>query len=816
MPPASSSAPMNRPSTKPWSPASAVGRTRGNGRRRPTSNLLPSRWTAGAVITSKSCTGKAPAATTWPCAGSCRIPLSKNRWPPTPLPARGLFRSAAPLISPASLFNPRTSRSLKDVTPCSRFSSPIKGRFPISGRLTATPFPGRNDPSPPSPPPPCPPTTTAAGPVLSAEAVLTVLADTNAPALLGAINLSTTNVLVSFSEPVEEASATNLAHYALSGGITLSAAVLNDPQTVILTTSPLLLGNNYTVTVNDIRDRATAPNVIAANSQAAFTAIDFVPIDIGGPVPAGSTTSVPGGYDVAGGGGDIGGATDQFQFSYQLRSGNFDVQVRVGALTPSDAWAKAGLMARESLAANSRFTATFATPSVGGCFFESRATPGSGATLAGSFPVNFPWTWLRLQRVGNVFTGFASLDGVNWQPLGSASLSLPGTLYFGMAVTCHTPARGAAAQFRNRGGPPGDNTSPAPLPPEPLAACSRRTGLVLSEIMYHPKNRPDSNNLEFIELFNSQAFYEDISGYRLSGDISYTFPSGTVLPAGGFLVVAHAPADVQNVYGLAAVLGPYTNSLPNDTGLVRLRNRQDAVLLEVNYDSRPPWPIAADGAGHSLVLARPSYGEGSVAAWAQSDLIGGSPGRGESFGPEPLRSLRINEFLADSDLPLLDYVELFNAGNLPVDPQGAFLSDKAGTNKFRITNSLVLPARGFAVFDQNQLGFSLDGGGEDLFLVNSNQTRVIDAVRFEGQVTGVASGRYPDGAPVLQELAARSPGTANSPPLIRDIVINEIMYAPVSGDGNDEYVELYNRGTGAVSLASWKLTDRSEERRVGT
>src|ERR1051325_889912 len=177
----------------------------------------------------------------------------------------------------------------------------------------------------------------AAGTVLSAEAVLTVLADTNAPALLGAINLSTTNVLVSFSEPVEEASATNLAHYALSGGITLSAAVLNDPQTVILTTSPLLLGNNYTVTVNDIRDRATAPNVIAANSQAAFTAIDFVPIDIGGPVPAGSTTSVPGGYDVAGGGGDIGGATDQFQFSYQLRSGNFDVQVRVGALTPSDA-----------------------------------------------------------------------------------------------------------------------------------------------------------------------------------------------------------------------------------------------------------------------------------------------------------------------------------------------------------------------------------------------------------------------------------------------------------------------------------------------
>src|SRR5262249_30090102 len=129
---------------------------------------------------------------------------------------------------------------------------------------------------------------------------------------------------------------------------------------------------------------------------------------------------------------------------------------------------------------------------------------------------------------------------------------------------------------------------------------------------------------------------------------------------------------------------------------------------------------------------------GKAAAWAQSDLIGGSPGRGESVGPEPLRALRINEFLADTDLPLLDYVELFNAGNTPVDLNGAFLSDRASTNKFRVTNSVVIPARDFAVFDQNQLGFSLDGGGEDIFLVNSNQTRVIDAVRFEGQVTGVA------------------------------------------------------------------------------
>ena len=54
---------------------------------------------------------------------------------------------------------------------------------------------------------------------------------------------------------------------------------------------------------------------------------------------------------------------------------------------------------------------------------------------------------------------------------------------------------------------------------EPLGPSSRRTGLVISEIMYHPLPRPDGKNLEFIELYNSEAIPADLSGYRLSGDV---------------------------------------------------------------------------------------------------------------------------------------------------------------------------------------------------------------------------------------------------------------------------------------------------------
>src|SRR6185295_10482121 len=104
---------------------------------------------------------------------------------------------------------------------------------------------------------------------------------------------------------------------------------------------------------------------------------------------------------------------------------------------------------------------------------------------------------------------------------------------------------------------------------------------------------------------------------------------------GAFLVVAREPADLQAVHGLSGALGPFTHNLPNDSGTVRLRNERDAVLLEVNYGSQAPWPRAPDGAGHSLVLAQPSFGEGNPAAWAASERVGGSPGAAETLRPEP-------------------------------------------------------------------------------------------------------------------------------------------------------------------------------------
>jgi len=59
--------------------------------------------------------------------------------------------------------------------------------------------------------------------------------------------------------------------------------------------------------------------------------------------------------------------------------------------------------------------------------------------------------------------------------------------------------------------------------------------------------------------------------------------------------------------------------------------------------------------------------------------VGGSPGRIDPLTPDPLRQVVINEFLAHTDEPELDYVELYNHESQPVDISGCILTDDPAT-----------------------------------------------------------------------------------------------------------------------------------------
>ena len=644
---------------------------------------------------------------------------------------------------------------------------------------------------------------------VSTAALLTVLADTNPPSVVTVQSLGTNAVEVRFSEPLRPDTATNLGNYTLTGpggAVPLSHPVLAvDGSVVTFDVAPLTAAAAYTLNVSGVCDRASAANPVPPGTQVSFLAAPLPLEAIGAPALTGTLSFTNGGAMVlTGSGTDFGGTSDQGVMTVVVLSGDFDQQVRLAGFTAPQPWARVGLIARESMGAGSPFAAAFASAGGMGCFFSQRPSAYAEAQTSGQFPVNYPQNWLRLRRVGNVFTAFAGYDGLSWTTLGSATLSLSNTLQVGLALASASASAPARATFSALGPTQSFASDVTAPPPEKLGPSSRRTQLVISEIMYKPAPRSDGRNLEFIEIYNANPWFQDLSNYRLSGDVTFTFPTNTIIPANGFFVVAAVPADVAAVYGLTGVFGPYTNRLTT-SGRVRLHDEQGTILLEVNYSPDDPWPMGADGTGHSIVLARPSYGEGDPRAWDRSDVLGGSPGGVEAFRPSPLRNVVLNEILAHTDPPAEDALELYNHATNDVDVSGCTLSDDPTTNRCVLPAGTIIQAGGFLTLAAHELGFGLSAAGETIFFKNPDGTRVLDALRFQAQENGVAFGRSPDGAGQWYRLASPTLGANNAAPRRSDVVINEIMYHPFSGDPRDQYVELHNRGTQPVSLDGWSF-----------
>ena len=102
----------------------------------------------------------------------------------------------------------------------------------------------------------------------SASTTLSVQPDPTPFALVDALSLANAagDVAVVFSKPVDPVTATAIGNYALSPSAAISGARIGTtPDTIILQTVGLTVGQAYTLTVNNVQDRASTPNTIALN-----------------------------------------------------------------------------------------------------------------------------------------------------------------------------------------------------------------------------------------------------------------------------------------------------------------------------------------------------------------------------------------------------------------------------------------------------------------------------------------------------------------------------------------------------------------------
>jgi len=102
--------------------------------------------------------------------------------------------------------------------------------------------------------------------------VMGLFGSTNAPVISHVVSQGgLTNVAVIFSKPVAD-TATNLANFTLSGGVTISTARLDaaTKRVVTLTTSPLTQNTSYTLTASNVVDLTPAQTPIAGGTTAIF------------------------------------------------------------------------------------------------------------------------------------------------------------------------------------------------------------------------------------------------------------------------------------------------------------------------------------------------------------------------------------------------------------------------------------------------------------------------------------------------------------------------------------------------------------------
>ncbi|RPH97971.1 MAG: T9SS C-terminal target domain-containing protein [Calditrichaeota bacterium] len=210
-------------------------------------------------------------------------------------------------------------------------------------------------------------------------------------------------------------------------------------------TVEFLPGHQLKLTAKSSRD-TTLVNALAPLYAPASLPADWLTMNLGTVPAEGSAVESSGTWTVAGAGADIWGVADAFRFAFQTRSGDIELTAKLESLTKSDPWTKGGLMIRDDLTPGAKH-AFIALASDNGEHFQYRpAADGESMDVAGDLTIK-PMRYVKIVRVGDVFSGWTSADGKAWLKVGQAEIPMTGQIYVGMAVTAHHVTKTSTAVF---------------------------------------------------------------------------------------------------------------------------------------------------------------------------------------------------------------------------------------------------------------------------------------------------------------------------------------------------------------------------------
>lgn len=358
------------------------------------------------------------------------------------------------------------------------------------------------------------------------------------------------------------------------------------------------------------------------------------------------------------------------------------------------------------------------------------------------------------------------------------------------------------------------------------------TDIVLSEVMSSNKGSVSDNYgdyPDYIELYNNSDTDADIGGYGLSDEIGtpkFVFRSGTVIPAHGYVVVYCSGKMKDEMHA------PF-----------KITATDDVVLYDSSSHLIDSLTLRAVSSGSTL-----SRSAENIEEWVEMPptpgFINNADGvlqyeayllEGEDIG------VYINEFMASNATTVKDkygvysdWIELYNSTDEVVDLSGFGISDNLSQPlKYKLPDGVKIQPKGYLLIfcsgNETKAGdeeihapFSLRAYEEDVVLTSS-RGKIVDSFSYSRQEDDISMARSVDGTGDFETCSAPTPNYANTDDGYRefmkslnltlgDLYISEISslnsntYAASNGVYYD-WLELHNKGSQAVSLLGYALTD---------
>jgi hypothetical protein len=274
---------------------------------------------------------------------------------------------------------------------------------------------------------------------------------------------------------------------------------------------------------------------------------------------------------------------------------------------------------------------------------------------------------------------------------------------------------------------------------------------------------------DWIEIYNDSDEAIDLAGYYLSDDEAtpdkWAFPTdnpaATTIPSKGFLLIWADDEETQ---------GPLHTNFKLSSG------GESVILTDKNGSTE------LDAITYPAQTTDVSYGRSPDGGDSWQTFTNPTPGTSNTNTPPTDAILVINEFMASNDTTFADehgeyddWIELHNAGGKAIDIGGMYITDDLNElTKYQIptTNpdsTTIQPGQFLLLWADKQpeqgilhLGdIKLSCGGEQIGIIKSDGSTIVDSLTFGEQTTDISYGRLPDGSDNWQFFDNPTPGKTN-------------------------------------------------------